>query len=78
MPTDSCKNQRASVADYHLMTEAIRSSETSILARATRSHITEYGILHSHRRGNRNLIFEVRFHYYIGMSGIKLAIGTKS
>jgi hypothetical protein len=29
--------------------ETIRSSETSVLARATRLHIPEGGILHSHR-----------------------------
>jgi hypothetical protein len=29
-----------------LMTKATRSSETSVLARATRRHITEDGILH--------------------------------
>jgi hypothetical protein len=34
------------------MTEATRSSETSILARATWRHIPEVGILHSHRREN--------------------------
>jgi hypothetical protein len=32
--------------------DAIRSSETSVLARATRRHNPEDGILHSHRHGN--------------------------
>jgi hypothetical protein len=35
-----------------LMTEAIRSSETFLLTRASRHHIAEDGILHSHRREN--------------------------
>jgi hypothetical protein len=34
------------------MIEAIRSSETSVLTRATRRHIPEDGFLHSHRSEN--------------------------
>jgi hypothetical protein len=35
-----------------LMIEVIRSSETSVLMRATQRHIPEYIILHSHSRKN--------------------------
>jgi hypothetical protein len=45
----------SSVVLFSLIMEAIISSETSILARATQHYIPEGGILHSHRR--ENLIF---------------------
>jgi hypothetical protein len=44
----------SSLADFStLKMEAIRSSETSVQStRSTRRHISEDGILHSHRREN--------------------------
>jgi hypothetical protein len=38
-----------------LIMEAIRSSETSVIARATRRNIPEDRVLNSHRRGNLRL-----------------------
>jgi hypothetical protein len=47
-----------------LMMETIRSSETSVLTRAIRRNIPEYGFLHSYRRGN--------FKSYIALTGVAL------
>jgi hypothetical protein len=35
-----------------MMMEAVRSSEMSVVTRATQRHILEDGIFHSHRREN--------------------------
>jgi hypothetical protein len=55
-------SQRASVDSYGyvpsssisvtMMMEAVSSSETSVLTRATRRNISEDSVLHSHRREN--------------------------
>jgi hypothetical protein len=47
---------------YTLKIEAIRSSETSVLIRATRRHLPEDDNHHSHRRGNlKSYFFNVTF-----------------
>jgi hypothetical protein len=40
---------------FILMMEAIRSSETSVLTRATPHHILKDGLLHSHHRKTSDL-----------------------
>jgi hypothetical protein len=50
---------------HRLKMEAIRSSETSVLIRATRCHLPEGDNHHSHRRGNLKS--------YVKRSGSRLA-----
>jgi hypothetical protein len=72
MPYGSCTNRRFGVSVtgnvvprspilVAMMREVICSSETSVVARATRHHVREDGILHSHRREN--------FKSYIALTG---------
>jgi hypothetical protein len=50
--SDVSEELNASIIMVTLMMEALSSSETSGLTRATRHNITEDAILHSHRREN--------------------------
>jgi hypothetical protein len=48
-----------------LMMQALSSSETSVLARATQRNVPKDGILHSHRRENfKSYVYERSFKSY--------------
>jgi hypothetical protein len=54
--------------------EALRSSETSVLKRATRRNLPEDGILYSHRHGNINS-YKIIMWYFFSEITNKVPIG---
>jgi hypothetical protein len=62
----------SSLIHFTLMAEVIRFSETSILTRATRRHIPEIGILHSHRSEN----YKVYITFYLCTMYVTKAAAT--
>jgi hypothetical protein len=69
-PCGSCKNRRFVVPSLSILViliETLRSSETSVLTKATRRSIPEHGFLHSYRRENLNSYTAGEFPFCCGM-----------
>jgi hypothetical protein len=60
-----------------LRMEALRSTETPVLTRATRRNIPEEIILHSHRRENLKFYFETLISHIRNVCRVSLTYGTQ-
>jgi hypothetical protein len=71
------RNKKCSLIPVNLMKEALSSSETSVLTRATRRNIPEDIILHSHRCENLKSYLPISVHNGARSSVMVKALGYK-